>query len=217
MIYPNPGFPIYESMIRFCKAKPVPIPMEEERGFSFDLDLFRDRLPDKTAMVILNSPQNPKGGIIPADDIRLLARCSRRGDILVLSDEIYSRILFEGEFRSIATEHGMLDKTVILDGFSKTYAMTGWRLGYGGDAHDVSCHAVNKLMVNSNSCTASLHAAGRDRGAGVVRRTTWTQWSRSSSAGGIHFVAGLNTVRGFPVRDAARGRSTRFRISRGRG
>jgi aspartate/methionine/tyrosine aminotransferase len=154
-IYPDPGFPIYESMIRFQGAKPVPIPLKESRGFSLDLDEFRARLTDRTKMVILNSPHNPTGGIIPADDIRELAKILRDRDVIVLSDEIYGRIIYDGAPTSIAGMDGMLEKTIILDGFSKTYSMTGWRLGYGVMPKWLA-DAVVKLMVNSNSCTASF-------------------------------------------------------------
>ena len=155
VIYPNPGFPIYESMINFLGAKPVPIPLLEERGFSFDLNLLRDRLSSKTKMLILNSPHNPTGGVIPAEDIRAIAEMVRDRDLVVLSDEIYSRICFGEPPLSITTLPGMLEKTIILDGFSKTYAMTGWRMGYGV-MPEWLVDSVNKLMVNSNSCTASF-------------------------------------------------------------
>jgi len=154
-IYPNPGFPIYESMIKFQGAKPVPIPLEESRGFSFDLDLLERSLTDRTKMVILNSPANPTGGIMPAEDVRRLAEILGKRDVMVLSDEIYSRICYTGEPVSIASFPGMQEKTIILDGFSKTYSMTGWRLGYGVMPEWLA-DAVVKLMVNSNSCTASF-------------------------------------------------------------
>ncbi len=155
VIYPNPGFPIYESMIDFLGATAVPIPLVEERGFSFDLDVFRRSLSPRTKLIILNSPQNPTGGVIPAQDIRAIADLVRDRDVLVLSDEIYSRIYFSEPPLSIASLPGMLDKTIILDGFSKIYAMTGWRMGYGVMPLWL-VDAVNKLMVNSNSCTASF-------------------------------------------------------------
>jgi aspartate/methionine/tyrosine aminotransferase len=156
VIYPNPGFPIYESMIQFLGAKAVPMPLEERRGFSFDLNLFRERLTDKTKMVVLNSPQNPTGGTIPAEDLKAIAELLRDRDVMVLSDEIYSRIHYgEQSPVSITSFPGMLEKTIILDGFSKTYAMTGWRMGYGVMPAWL-VDAVNKLMVNSNSCTASF-------------------------------------------------------------
>jgi aspartate/methionine/tyrosine aminotransferase len=156
VIYPNPGFPIYESMINFAGGKPVPMPLEESRRFSFDLERFRSLLTDRTKMVILNSPQNPTGGVIPREDIAALAEMLRDRDLVVLSDEIYSRIYYGDEAPvSIASFPGMLEKTIILDGFSKTYAMTGWRMGYGVMPAWL-VDAVNKLMVNSNSCTASF-------------------------------------------------------------
>ena len=155
VIYPNPGFPIYESLIRFLGAVPVPIPMVESRGFSFDLDLFRDRLSPRTKMVVLTSPQNPTGGITPAEDVARIAEMLRDRDLMVLSDEIYTRIVYEGEAKSIASFPGMQEKTIVLDGFSKTYSMTGWRLGYGVMPKWLAA-AVSQLMVNSNSCTASF-------------------------------------------------------------
>ncbi len=156
VIYPNPGFPIYESMTRFLGAKPVPLPLEEKRGFSFDLDLFRARLTDKTKMVILNSPHNPTGGVIPREQLWEIALLLRDRDVTVLSDEIYARIHYGDRPPASITEFPwMLEKTILLDGFSKTYAMTGWRMGYGVMPAKLVT-AVNKLMVNSNSCTASF-------------------------------------------------------------
>jgi aspartate aminotransferase len=155
VIYPNPSFPIYESMIRFLEAKPVPIPLVENRGFSFDLNVVRDRLSPRTKMVILNSPANPTGGVIPKDDLRHIADMLRDRDLIIFSDEIYSRIWYEDEPVSISGFEGMAEKTIILDGFSKTYSMTGWRLGYGVMPLWLA-DAVNKLTVNSNSCTASF-------------------------------------------------------------
>lgn len=155
VLYPNPSFPIYESMIRYCGAVPVPVPLLEERGFSFDLNVFRDKLSSRTKVVILNSPANPTGGVLPEEDVRELAAMLEGRDVLVLSDEIYARMSYSRPASSIASLPGMLDKTVILDGFSKTYAMTGWRIGYGHFPAWL-VDPVNKLMVNSNSCTASF-------------------------------------------------------------
>src|ERR1700679_2663817 len=161
VVYPNPGFPIYESMIKVCGATPVPVPLVEERGFSFDLDVFRKSLSERTKMVVLNSPQNPTGGMIPAEDLAAIADAVRERDLVILSDEIYSRIVYGNEDYSkkappsIATLPGMLEKTIILDGFSKTWAMTGWRMGYGV-MPPFLVDPINKLMVNSNSCTASF-------------------------------------------------------------
>jgi aspartate/methionine/tyrosine aminotransferase len=156
VVYPDPGFPIYRSMIQFLGAKPVPVPLVEERGFSFDLDILRNSLSPKTKLLILNSPENPTGGVIPAEDLREIAAMIQDRDLIVLSDEIYSRIYYTPDPpASIASLPGMLQKTIILDGFSKTYAMTGWRLGYGV-MPEWLVEAVNKLMVNSNSCAASF-------------------------------------------------------------
>jgi aspartate/methionine/tyrosine aminotransferase len=155
VIFPDPGFPIYESMIRFLGATPVPIPLVESRGFAFDLDVFRKRLSDRTKMVILVSPANPTGGVVSQSDLAEMAALLRDRDVMVLSDEIYSRIYYGEKPASISSQEGMLEKTIILDGFSKTYSMTGWRLGYGVMPTWLA-DAVVKLMVNSNSCTASF-------------------------------------------------------------
>jgi aspartate/methionine/tyrosine aminotransferase len=196
VIYPNPGFPIYESMIRFLGAKPVPMPLVESRGFSFDMNLFRDRLSDKTKLVILNAPQNPTGGVIPKEDLGIMADLLRDRDVMILSDEIYTRICYNGEPPvSITTFPGMLEKTIILDGFSKTYAMTGWRMGYGVMPEWLVA-AVNKLMVNSNSCTASFsQRAGIAALNGPQDAVTAmvAEFKRRRDA----FCAGLNQIPGF--------------------
>jgi aspartate/methionine/tyrosine aminotransferase len=142
-------------MINFLGATAVPMPLVESRGFSFDLDTFRQKLSSRTKMVVLNSPANPTGGMIPREDLATMAEMLRERDVLVLSDEIYSRICYGAEPVSITQFDGMLEKTIILDGFSKTYSMTGWRLGYGVMPLWLA-DAVDKLMVNSNSCTASF-------------------------------------------------------------
>jgi aspartate aminotransferase len=155
VMYPDPAFPIYRSMIAFLDATAVPIPLREERGFSLDLDFVVDHLTDRTKLIILNSPENPTGGIIPEQDIRRLAEIVRERDVMILSDEIYSRICYEGEAFSIASVPGMLEKTIIMDGFSKSYAMTGWRLGFGV-MPEWLVGPTNKLMANSNTCAASF-------------------------------------------------------------
>lgn len=154
-IYPDPGFPIYESVIRFLGATPVPVPLPEERDFRLDLDALAERLSPRTRLLILNSPHNPTGSVLTREDVGHIADLVRGRDLLVLSDEIYGRLLYEGEHVSIATMPGMLDQTCILDGFSKTYAMTGWRLGYGIMPPDLA-ERVTRIVVNSNSCTASF-------------------------------------------------------------
>jgi aspartate aminotransferase len=196
VIYPDPGFPIYESMIRFSGGVPVPIPLIEERGFSFDLDTLRKRLSSKTKLLILNSPQNPTGGLIPPEDMHAIADLVRDRDLMVLSDEIYSRIYYGPEAPvSIASLPGMLEKTIILDGFSKTYAMTGWRMGYGV-MPEWLVEAVSKLMVNSNSCTASFtQRAGLAAIDGPQQAVDAmvAEFRRRRDA----FCAGLNQVPGF--------------------
>jgi aspartate aminotransferase len=195
VIYPNPGFPIYESMIQFLGATPVPIPLVESRGFSLDLDLLKSKLNSKTKLLILNSPQNPTGGVIPEEDIAAIAEMVRDMDTLVLSDEIYSRIYFGKPPVSISTYPGMLEKTIILDGFSKIYSMTGWRLGYGVMPLWL-VDAVNKLMVNCNSCTASF-----TQRAGIAA-LTGPQDAPEAMVAEFHkrrdaFCEGLNQLKGF--------------------
>jgi aspartate/methionine/tyrosine aminotransferase len=155
VIYPNPGFPIYESMINFVGGVPVPIQLREEREFSLDVQELIEKITPRTRLLILNSPHNPTGGIIGREELKEVADAIRDKEIMVLSDEIYNRILFDGEPVSITQFPGMTEKTIILDGFSKTYAMTGWRLGYGVMPADLAAH-VSKLQTNSTTCTASF-------------------------------------------------------------
>jgi aspartate/methionine/tyrosine aminotransferase len=156
VLYPNPGFPIYESVVNFVGAKPVPIPLKEENDFRLDPEYVKEKITKKTKMIILNSPENPTGGVLTRDDLKAIADCiADRDDVFVLSDEIYSRIIYEGTHESIASLPGMKEKTIILDGFSKTYAMTGWRLGYGVMRKDLA-QKVAQLQTNSNSCTCTF-------------------------------------------------------------
>lgn len=156
VLYPNPGFPIYESLIKFAGAKPVPIPLEENDNFEIDHEYVKENITKKTKMIILNSPENPTGSVLTGEDLKLIADCvSNRDDVLVFSDEVYSRIIYEGEHQSIASLPGMKEKTILLDGFSKTYAMTGWRLGYGVMRKDLA-EKVTRLMINVNSCTCAF-------------------------------------------------------------
>jgi len=155
VIYQNPGFPIYESMINFVGAKAVPLPLLEEKSFAFSLDDLKSRITPRTKMLVINSPANPTGGIIPKEDLAAIAELALTHNFWVLSDEIYCRLQYEGTPASIIAEPGMADRTIILDGFSKTYAMTGWRMGYGIVPPNLAPSIV-KLMVNSNSCTASF-------------------------------------------------------------
>lgn len=155
VICPNPGFPIYESVIRFAGGKVVPMPLLEEREFRLDLKTLEASITDKTKLIIINSPGNPTGGVLTESDIRAIAELIKDRDIYVLSDEIYDRIIYEGKPFSIASIPYMKDRTIILDGFSKTYAMTGWRIGYGVMNPELASH-MEMLMVNSNSCAASM-------------------------------------------------------------
>jgi aspartate/methionine/tyrosine aminotransferase len=154
-IYPNPGFPIYESMINFIGAKPVPIPLREELDFRLDIDELRSKITPHTRLIIINSPQNPTGGVLELDDVRAIADIAREHDIIVLSDEVYEHIIYDGEPHSIASLPGMLDRTILLNGFSKTYAMTGWRLGYAV-MPPALVDSIVGLIVNSVSCTATF-------------------------------------------------------------
>ena len=150
-IHQDPLFPIYESMIKFSGATAVPIPLREELGFRKDMDELRSKVTSRTRMIMINSPQNPSGGVMEEEDIRVLAEIARENDIIVLSDEVYDHIMYDGENYSIASQPGMLDRTILLNGFSKTYAMTGWRMGYGFFPPDLVTQIV-RLVTNSVSC-----------------------------------------------------------------
>ena len=151
VVYPDPGFPIYESAVRFVGATPVPLPLREERGFSFDPAELEELLGDRTRLVILNSPQNPTGGVIPRSDLERAAAAIERTPAWVLSDEVYSRITYDAEAPSIASLTGLLDRTILLDGFSKSFSMTGWRLGYAAVPEEL-VEPLERLTVNSTSC-----------------------------------------------------------------
>jgi aspartate aminotransferase len=155
VIYPDPGFPIYESMARFVGGRPVAMPLREERRFRFDPDEFRSLVTDRTRLIIINSPHNPTGSVLSRADLQVVADVARERNLVVLSDEIYSRLLYNGQHESIASLEGMLERTIILDGWSKTWAMTGWRLGFGVFPTELVPH-VERLISNSVSCTASF-------------------------------------------------------------
>jgi aspartate/methionine/tyrosine aminotransferase len=155
IIYPNPGFPIYESMIRFMGGKAVPMPLREENDFRVDVDELKTLITKKTKLLIINSPHNPTGSVLTHEDLKGIADLAVKNDLVVLADEIYSRIIYDVPFESITQFPGMLERTVILDGFSKTYAMTGWRVGYGVMPVDLAQHII-RLMINVNSCTSAF-------------------------------------------------------------
>jgi len=199
VIYPNPGFPIYESMIHYVGGRAVPIHLREERDFSLDVDELASIINDRTKLIILNSPQNPTGGVLERKEIEQIARIIGDRNIMVLSDEIYSRLLFdEGKHFSIMSVPGMQERTILLDGFSKTYAMTGWRMGYGVMRPDLAAH-ITRLMTNSNSCTASFtQVAGIEaiRGDQSSVDQMRSEFQRRRDV----FVAGLNKIKGFSCR-----------------
>lgn len=195
VIYPDPGFPVYESMIRCTGATPVPVPLLMDRQFAFDPDDLLDKVTDRTRLVILNSPQNPTGGVLPAADLERLAAGLADRDLMVLSDEVYSEMLYEGEHVSISRFPGMKERTLILDGWSKTYAMTGWRLGFGVMPTALAEH-ITKLQINSTSCApafcqiAGAAALRMDRGP---VRTMMDEFQRRRDV----IVNGLNSIPGF--------------------
>jgi aspartate/methionine/tyrosine aminotransferase len=198
VIYPNPGFPIYESMINYMGGKAVPIQLREERDFTLDVRDLPGLITDRTKLIIINSPQNPTGGVMSRADVEQVAKIIGDRNILVLSDEIYSRLLFEGEHFSISTIPGMRERTIILDGFSKTYAMTGWRIGYGVMRADLAAQ-IARLVTNCNSCTAAatqraaLAALAGDQSAVDAMRAEFERRSRA-------FVDGINRIKGFSAR-----------------
>jgi len=155
VLYPNPGFPIYESMIEFCGGTAVPMKLHGDRDFNIDISEVRDQITSKTKLMIINSPNNPCGSILGDSELEELANIAKENNILVLSDEIYSRFLFEGDHNSITTFPDMLSRTIVLDGLSKTYAMTGWRIGYGVFPENL-IEPISRLVTNSVSCTASF-------------------------------------------------------------
>ena len=199
VIYPNPGFPIYESMINYVGGRAVPIQLREERDFALDVDELKALISDRTKLIIINSPQNPTGGILERHDIEEIARVIGDRNIMVMSDEIYSRLLFDGgQHFSIMSVPGMQERTILLDGFSKTYAMTGWRMGYGVMRPDLAAQ-LTRLMTNSNSCTASFtQIAGVEalRGDQVSVDHMRDEFQRRRNV----FVAGLNKIKGFSCR-----------------
>jgi aspartate aminotransferase len=198
VLYPNPGFPIYESMTRYVGGRAVPFHLREERDFSVEVDELAALITDRTKLIILNSPQNPTGGVMQRREVEQVAKVIGDRNILVLSDEIYSRLLFEGEHFSIMSVPGMQERTILLDGFSKTYAMTGWRMGYGVMRADLAAH-ITRLATNSTSCTASFtQMAGIEalRGDQSSVEHMCAEFKRRRDV----FVAGLNKIKGFSCR-----------------
>jgi aspartate aminotransferase len=198
VIYPNPGFPIYESMIHYVGGRAIPIRLREDKDFRLDVDELSNLVSERTRLIILNSPQNPTGGVLEKADIEQIAEVIGDRNICVLSDEIYSRLIFEGKHHSIIAEPGFKERTILLDGFSKSYAMTGWRMGYGVMRADLATHFA-RLMTNSNSCTATFtQVAGlealRSDQSSVERMRSEFEQRRNM------FVAGLRAIPEFSCR-----------------
>lgn len=198
VIYPNPGFPIYESMIDFVGATPVPIPLREDKEFRFDVEELRAKITPRTRLIIINSPQNPTGSVLSREDLAAIAELARQHDLMVMADEVYSRILYAGEHLSVASFPGLKERTIIIDGYSKTYAMTGWRLGYGVMPAELAA-CVARLMVNSNSCTAAFtqHAgieALRGPQDESIRMVAAFKERRDAVVAGLGSIPGLSCV-----------------------
>ena len=155
VLYPNPGFPIYESVANFLNARAIPLVLKESNGFDLDIQDLESKISSRTRLLVLNSPHNPTGAVLKPETVEAIAALARKHDFQILSDEIYARIQYEGRHLSIASLPGMAERTIVLDGFSKTYAMTGWRLGFGIMEKQLAKH-VARLMTNSNSCTATF-------------------------------------------------------------
>ena len=199
VVYPDPGFPTYEAMIRVAGGIPVPVPLCEEQDFSFDLTTFDRLVSDRTRLIVLNSPSNPTGGVMSRAALEHIADMARRRDIWILSDEIYARLIYDGmSAPSIATLPGMAERTIICDGFSKTYAMTGWRLGYGIMPQPLA-ERVELLLTHSVGCTASFtQIAGLEAINGPQDQVDAfvTEYQRRRDA----LVAGLNAIPGVRCR-----------------
>ena len=198
VIYPNPGFPIYESMIRYVGGRAVPVRLSEERDFALNVHELSHLISDRTKLIIINSPHNPTGGVLGKHDLEQIAEAIGDRNIFVLSDEIYSRLIFDGKHHSIMSVPGFKDRTILLDGFSKTYAMTGWRMGYGVMRADLAAQ-VARLMTNSNSCTASFtQVAGVEALQGDQSSVEHmrSEFQRRRDV----FVTALNQIRGFSCR-----------------
>src|SRR6185295_2446315 len=199
VLYPNPGFPIYESMIRYIGGVPVPVRLVEEKGFELDVDQLCEQVNPKTRLIILNYPHNPTGGTIPEAGLRAIASVAAKHGVPILSDEIYSRILYEGEHKSIAAMPGMEPLAIVLDGFSKTFAMTGWRLGYGVMPAPMA-QVVAKLQTNATSCTATFSqmaavAALREDQSSVDHMTAEFKRRRDAIVDGLRTIPGFQCVR----------------------
>jgi len=199
VLIPSPAFPTYASVAEFLGARVVPVPLDAGRGFDVDLAALRARLTSRSRMLVLNSPHNPTGAVLSRATLQALAALAHEYDLTVLSDEIYAGMVYEGESPSIATLPGMAERTVVVDGFSKTYAMTGWRLGFGVMPEALARH-VAALMNNSNSCTATfVQKAGEAALTGpqdeVVKMVDEFRARRALMVDGLAAIAGVTCTR----------------------
>ena len=199
VIYPNPGFPIYESVIDFIDAKAVPLPLREEVDFRFRIEDLQASISDRTKLVIINSPQNPTGGTLAKSDLEAIAELAIKHNFYVLTDEVYSRILYEGVHDSLISLPGMKERTILLEGHSKTYAMTGWRLGYGVAPTELA-DKITQLTINSNSCTATFtQFAGIEALTGpqdfVHEMVTEFRVRRDAIVDGLNAIEGVSCIK----------------------
>jgi aspartate aminotransferase len=199
VIYPDPGFPIYESMANYVGGTAVPCPIRQENGFRLDPQELASLVTPRTKLVIINSPANPTGGVSTREDLEQIAAVAREHDLVVMADEIYGRILYEGEFVSIASLPGMAERTIVLDGFSKTYAMTGWRLGYA-IVPERLLTPFSRLIVNSVSCTnAATQWAGVEALTGpqdaVTAMVAEFKARRDLIVDGLNAIPGITCLR----------------------
>ena len=201
VIYPEPGFPVYESVIDFIGGKPVPLPLREEVDFRFKIDDLVDSITENTKLLILNSPQNPTGGTLTESDLAAIAELVEKHKFYVLTDEVYSRLLYEGTHHSILSIPGMKEHTILIEGHSKTYAMTGWRLGYGVAPKEIA-DKITQLTINSNSCTATFtQIAGIEALTGpqtfVTEMVAEFQVRRDVIVDGLNDIKGMSCVKPF--------------------
>lgn len=199
VIYPNPGFPVYESVINFVGAKAISLPLLEEIDFRFRMDDLIDAISDRTRLLILNSPQNPTGGLLTEEDLAAIAQLAKEHNFYILADEIYSGIIYDGQHTSILQFPGMKERTILLDGHSKTYAMTGWRLGYGVAPQPIVEH-ITRLMINSNSCTCSFtQIAGIEALTGpqdaVIQMVAEFRRRRDAIVEGLNRIEGIHCLK----------------------
>lgn len=199
VIYPEPGFPVYESVIDFIGGKPIPLHLREEVGFRFRIEDLVDAITDRTKLLILNSPQNPTGGILTDSDLAAISELAQKHNFFVLTDEVYSRLLYEGTHQSILSFPGMKERTILIDGHSKTYAMTGWRLGYGVAPQEI-VDKITRLTINSNSCTATFtQIAGIEALTGpqtfVMEMVTEFQKRRDVIVDGLNAIEGISCIK----------------------